>query len=41
MPEGPVHAHPAIRLKLRRIALKRGPLVYCLEQVDNPDGFVQ
>jgi len=24
-----------------RVALKRGPLVYCLEEPDNPGGFVQ
>ena len=28
-------------MNLGRIALKRGPLVYCLEQVDNPGGSVQ
>ena len=30
-----VHAHPEVRQDVGRIALKRGPLVYCLEEADN------
>lgn len=31
-------AHPNVRDNLGRSALRRGPLVYCFEDVDNPDG---
>ncbi len=41
MPAERVYARPEVRMNLGRIALKRGPLVYCLEQVDNPGGAVQ
>ena len=30
-----LRAHPEVRQDAGRIALKRGPLVYCLEEVDN------
>jgi DUF1680 family protein len=30
-----LHAHPEVRQDAGRIALKRGPLVYCLEAADN------
>lgn len=30
-----MHAHPLVRADAGRIALVRGPLVYCLEEVDN------
>ncbi len=30
------HAHPAVRADIGRVALMRGPLVYCFEQCDNP-----
>jgi DUF1680 family protein len=30
-------AHPRVRSVRGRVALTRGPLVYCLESVDNPD----
>lgn len=36
MPVERVHAHPAVRANLGLVALQRGPLVYCLEGVDNP-----
>ena len=36
MPVERVHAHPSVRMDVGRVALKRGPLVYCVEQVDNP-----
>ena len=35
MPVQAVWAHPAVRQMQGRIALQRGPLVYCLEGVDN------
>lgn len=35
MPIERVRAHPAIRQNCGRIALQRGPIVYCLEEVDN------
>jgi DUF1680 family protein len=35
MPVERVHAHPFVKADVGRVALKRGPLVYCLEQVDN------
>lgn len=31
-----IKAHPEIRRNLGRVAIQRGPLVYCLEEVDNP-----
>lgn len=41
MPVTRVHAHPLVRENLGRSALRRGPLVYCFEDVDNPDGAFQ
>jgi DUF1680 family protein len=41
MPAERVYAHPAVRADTDRVALKRGPLVYCVEEVDNPGGPVQ
>jgi hypothetical protein len=35
MPVERVYAHPRVRMDAGRVALKRGPLVYCTEQVDN------
>jgi DUF1680 family protein len=35
MPIRPVFANPAVRLLEGRVAIQRGPLVYCLEGVDN------
>jgi len=35
MPVERIEAHPAVRMDSGRIALQRGPLVYCLEEVDN------
>ncbi len=39
LPMGPqrVRAHPSVEADRGRVALTRGPLVYCLEGVDNPD----
>jgi len=35
MPVEKIEAHPAIRGNCGRIALQRGPVVYCLEEIDN------
>lgn len=35
MPVETVHAHPMVREVVGRVALQRGPIVYCLEEVDN------
>jgi hypothetical protein len=38
MPVERMEAHPSVRQDAGRVALQRGPLVYCLEEVDNgPD----
>jgi uncharacterized protein len=36
MPVKRVYAHPEVRHDAGMVALQRGPLVYCLEEVDNP-----
>jgi DUF1680 family protein len=36
MPVQSVWAHPAVRQMQGRLAIQRGPVVYCLEAVDNP-----
>ena len=36
MPVERVYAHPNVRMDIGRTCLKRGPLVYCAEQADNP-----
>ncbi len=36
MPVERVWAHPAVRMANGKVALQRGPLVYCLEEADNP-----
>jgi uncharacterized protein len=36
MPPERVYAHPFVKADVSRVALRRGPLVYCLEQTDNP-----
>ncbi|MBO6718879.1 MAG: glycoside hydrolase family 127 protein [Rhizobiaceae bacterium] len=36
-----VYAHPAVSKDVGRVALKRGPLIYCVEETDNPGGTVQ
>jgi DUF1680 family protein len=41
MPVVRVYAHPLVRENIGRFALRRGPLVYCFEDVDNPDGVFQ
>jgi DUF1680 family protein len=35
MPVEAVEAHPEVRANAGRIALQRGPIVYCLEETDN------
>jgi uncharacterized protein len=41
MPPERLYAHPGVIMDAGRVALKRGPLVYCVEEVDNPGGRVQ
>ncbi len=40
MPVERTFANPNVRQDVGRVALKRGPFVYCAEAVDNPDGPV-
>jgi len=40
MPARYVEAHPWIESTRGSVAIERGPLIYCLEQVDQPDGRV-
>ena len=41
MPAERLYAHPNVRMDVGRVALRRGPLVYCVEEADNPGGPVQ
>ncbi|MBI4922676.1 MAG: glycoside hydrolase family 127 protein [Devosia nanyangense] len=41
MPAERIYAHPAVRADSGRVALKRGPLVYCLEHPDHAGHRVQ
>lgn len=41
MPPVRLYAHPGVSMDAGRVALKRGPLVYCVEEIDNPGGRVQ
>ncbi|KQT44777.1 hypothetical protein ASG47_15190 [Devosia sp. Leaf420] len=41
MPAERLYSHPGVIMNAGRVALKRGPLVYCIEEVDNPGGRVQ
>lgn len=41
MPVVRVYAHPLVKENVGRYALRRGPLVYCFEDVDNPEGVFQ
>ncbi len=36
MPVKRIYANPHVKNDVGRVALKRGPLVYCAEQIDNP-----
>src|SRR5690606_13250295 len=38
MPPVRLYAHPGVIMDAGRVALKRGPLVYCLEETDNGEG---
>jgi DUF1680 family protein len=35
MPPERIYAHPSVRHNAGRVALQRGPIVYCLEELDN------
>ncbi len=37
MPVEKIMANPQVRQNINKLALQRGPIVYCLEQVDNKD----
>jgi DUF1680 family protein len=41
MPPERIYAHPAVAADVGRVALRRGPLVYCVEEADNASGPVQ
>ena len=41
MPIVRVSAHPLVRENVGRFALRRGPIVYCFEDIDNPGGVFQ
>ena len=36
-----LYAHPNVRMDVGRVALRRGPFIYCVEEADNPGGHVQ
>ena len=36
MPVERVYSHPEVRDDIGRVALRRGPLIYCVEEADNP-----
>ncbi|MDH5380992.1 MAG: glycoside hydrolase family 127 protein [Cyclobacteriaceae bacterium] len=40
MPVRKVKSHELVEANIGKIAIERGPLVYCAEQVDNPDGVL-
>ena len=41
MPAERLYAHLNVRMDVGRAALRRGPLIYCVEEADNPGGPVQ
>ena len=41
MPAERLFAHPNVRMDVGRVALRRGPLIYCVEEADNAGGPVQ
>ena len=41
MPAERVYANPSVSMDVARVALSRGPLVYCVEEADNPGRPVQ
>jgi len=38
MPVRRIEAHPRVQADAGRVAIQRGPIVYCFEEVDNPGG---
>jgi len=38
MPVRRIEAHPRVTADAGRVAIQRGPIVYCFEEVDNPQG---
>src|SRR5574337_37392 len=41
MPPERLYAHPNVRMDVGRVALRRGPLIYCVEEADNFGSAVQ
>ena len=41
MPPERLYAHPRVRMDVGRVALRRGPFIYCVEEADNPGFPVQ
>jgi hypothetical protein len=41
MPVQRIYAHPSVVATAGRVALQRGPIVYCLEEADNGTGLVE
>ena len=41
MPAERVYSNPHVVMNSGRVALKRGPFVYCIEGIDNPGGTAQ
>jgi len=41
MPAERLYAHPGVAMDAGRVALRRGPLIYCVESTDNPGGRAQ
>ena len=41
MPPERLYAHPNVRMDVGQVALRRGPLIYCVEEADNAGGPVQ
>jgi len=39
MPVERIEAHPSVRMDCGKVALQRGPIVYCLEEADNGPGL--
>jgi hypothetical protein len=35
MPAGRIYAHPSVQADFGRTAMRRGPFIYCVEQIDN------
>jgi hypothetical protein len=38
MPVERIEAHPRVQANVGRVAIQRGPIVYCFEGIDNPEG---